>query len=558
MTVEQLTQELQRRDAQLAQRDAQLAEFDRRLTDRETQLADREAQITELSETIDKLRRQVAWCERQLFGRKSERYEDPNQSSLFAGHAASCGQGEAGAAGEVSDAEAPKVTVPSHERRTTRRGKREPIPDDLPREVIVHDVPQAEQIDPETGEVKLIRIGEEVSETLAFEAGRMYAKRHVRLKYRRVEENLIGDAPEVVIAAAPREGLAKCLADASLLTEIAVGKFVDHLPLDRQVKIYRRRFGVGLSKVSMCRWMQDIGEGILPLLELMKRLLLSHSRIIQHDDTPVRQQEPGRGQTKQCRFWTALGEAGTAGHYVIFDYTQSRARAGPEAWFTGEDGEPLFVGGQLQCDAYGGYAATGGLLDPDGPWRMVHVGCWAHARRKFHDARLNAPAEASHALGVIRQLYDIERAVRDAGDEPRLAARQAQAKPKVDAFFDWCRQQESRVLPRSTIGEAVTYALNQQASLRQYLEAGYRPIDNNACERSLRGLAIGRKNWLFTGSPAGGQAAARLFSLLGSAQLHGVDPRSYLEALLRRLPSTPPDELDQLLPDRWQSSTAKT
>jgi transposase len=284
MTVEQLTQELQQRDAQLA---------------------DREAQITELSESIDKLRRQVAWCERQLFGRKSERYEDPNQSSLFAGHAISRGQGEAGAVGE---AEASKVTVPSHQRRTSRRGKREPIPDDLPREVIVHDVPEAERIDPETGEVKLIRIGEEVSETLAFEPGKMYAKRHVRLKYRRVEENLIGDAPEVVIAAAPREGLAKCLADGSLLAEITVGKFVDHLPLDRQVKIFRRRFGVELSKASMCRWMQMFGELALPLLELMKRLMLSHSRIIQHDDTPVRQQEPGRGQTRQCRFWTAVGD----------------------------------------------------------------------------------------------------------------------------------------------------------------------------------------------------------------------------------------------------------
>jgi hypothetical protein len=282
--------------------------------------------------------------------------------------------------------------------------------------------------------------------------------------------------------------------------------------------------------------------------------MLEHSRIIQHDDTPVRQQQPGSGTTKTCRFWTAVGQPGAEGHYVIFDYTQNRERAGPEQWFTDHKDQPLFAGGELQCDAFAGY---GGLFDAQGPWRMTHIGCWAHARRKFHDARYNAPAPACHALGLIRQLYEIEATIKDAPHDHRRQVRQAQAKPKVDALFAWCADQQAATLPRSAIGEALTYAINQQASLRRYLDADHRPIDNNACERTLRGLAIGRKNWLFTGSPAGGLAAARLFSILGSAQLHHIEPLGYLHDLIRRLPAAPISQLEQFLPDRWSASTPK-
>jgi len=158
---------------------------------------------------------------------------------------------------------------------------------------------------------------------------------------------------------------------------------------------------------------------------------------------------------------------------------------------------------------------------------------------------------------LIRQLYEIEASIKDASHDQRHQARQALAKPKVDAFFAWCADQRAGpgVLPRSAIGEALTYAINQQASLRRYLDAGHRPIDNNARERSLRGLAIGRKNWLFTGSPAVGLAAARLFSILGSAQLHHVEPLAYRHGLIRRLPAAPIGQLEQFLPDRWSAST---
>jgi len=519
------------------------------------QLKQRDAQIAELSQTVRTLSGQLEWCKRQLFGRKSERYEDPNQPRLFDGAAASA-EDNAGEDGSDNQA-ASTITVPSHQRREGGRGKRQPIPDHLRREQIVHDLPESQRIDPATGEVLLTKIGEEVSEKLAFKPGEVFVERHVRIKYRRLQENLSGDEPEVLLAPPSGEGLAKCLAAPSLLAEVAVRKYGDHLPLDRLVKIFRRH-GVQLSKASMCRWMQGLGELFEPLLALMKRRMLAHSRIIQHDDTPVRQQAPGSGRCRTCRFWTALGQPATAGHYVIFDYTQNRSRAGPEQWFRDAQDQPLFVERELQCDAYAGYGSGGqGLLDPQGPWRMVHIGCWAHARRKFHDARTSAPGPACHALGLIRQLYEIETASKDASEAQRLSTRQAEAAPKVDAFFGWCAGQHTRSLPRSAIGEALGYALNQEAALRRYLEAGYRPIDNNACERSLRGIAIGRKNWLFTGSEAGGKAAARLFSLIGSAQLHGIEPLAYLNDLIRNLPAAPTSQIEHYLPDNWTAARMK-
>lgn len=528
MTTEELIEQIQQRDAVIEQLKALIEQL--------------KAAGAELSETVRKLSGELEWCKRQLFGRKSERYEDPNQGRLFNNNMAS----EAEEAQHADHAR--QIVVHRRLPAAGGRGKRQPIPDHLRREQIVHKLPEAQRIDPVTGEPRLKKIGQEISERLAFKPGEVYVEQHIRYKYRRLgHENLSGAEPEIITAPLSCAGLPKCLAAPSLLAEIAVRKYGDHLPLHRLVKIFRRH-QVELRKPSMCRWMQGVGELFQPLLSLMKQRLLEHSRVIQHDDTPVRQQEGGRGPTKQCHFWTTVGQPGTFGHYILFDYTQSRAASGPEQWFRDTNKQPLFVGGALQCDAFAGY---NGLLDPEGDWGMVHIGCWAHARRKFHDARTSAPGQACQALAMIRRLYDIEAAARDGPDEQRLEARQREAKPIVDKFFEWCRQERTTALPQSRIGEAFTYALNLEESLRRYLEAGHLQIDNNACERSLRGIAIGRKNWLFTGSPAGGLAAARLFSVIASAQLHGVEPLSYVRDLIERLPAAPPSELDEFLPNVW-------
>jgi hypothetical protein len=260
---------------------------------------------------------------------------------------------------------------------------------------------------------------------------------------------------------------------------------------------------------------------------------------------------------KTCYFWSYIGD--DEHPYILYDYQLSRSSAAPNRWFTDGRGQPAYHG-YLQCDAYAGY---NDLFDQQQSWRMTHVGCWAHARRKFHDARLQSPGLCHHALAQIQSLYQIER---DADPRPRgdgkhdAAARQTLrencARPIIDALVAWCETQQRQALPKSGLGEALTYTLNQITSLRRYLDDGQLAIDNNQCERSIRPIAIGRKNWLFTGSPAGGKAAAAMFSLISSAKRHDVEPLAYLTDLFTRLPATPLSQLTQFLPDHWQPRNA--
>ena len=492
--------------------------------------------INELTGTIEKQEGQIAWLTRQIFGRKSERLTDSSHP-LFP---------ESAEAQGASDALVEKETITY--KREKPGGKRQAIPDHLPRVDRVYDLPEDQKVCPKTGKPLVRLIDKDVSEQLAYEPGSIYVIRHIRLKYARLEENLDGSQPEIVVAPRPLEGLPKSKASPSLLAQVAVSKYTDHLPLYRLEKIFKRS-GAELARSSMCRWMQGIGSMCRPLLALMKQRILL-SKVIQSDDTPVRQQN-GKYSTKQCRFWSYVGDGQRGGRYVLYDYTQTRSRAGPASWFTHFDGRRLFTG-YLQCDAYAGYQLL--FTSSGDEAAMTHVGCWAHARRKFYDVREKYPGPCHWALGQIKQLYDIER---EAGNpslcaSDRLSLREEKSRPLVDEFFNWCRDQSADALPKSGLGEALQYALNQEVSLRRYLADGDLQIDNNDCERSLRGIALGRKNWLFTGSDSGGRAAAALFSLIGSAQLNDVEPLAYLTDVITRLPATPPDQIEQFLPDVWK------
>jgi transposase len=490
--------------------------------------------IAELVETINKQQGQIAWLTRQMFGRKSERWSHDNQPGLF---------GDALTSAEPAEPVKQAIEYEREAPASNGRGKRQPIPDHLPREIRIHDLPEDEK----TG---MKRIGEEVSEQLALEPGRVYVIRHVRYTYARVDESLDprGDSePNVVTASKPDEGLPRCIAAPSLLAYVAVSKFADHLPLYRQEGILRRS-GVNLSRSSMCRWMQELAQLCTPLLARMKnRVLQSH--VIQADETPVKQQIGGKGPTKRCYFFSYVGDDDSGGPYIVYDYQQTRSRAGPNGWFTDEHGQPNYHG-HLQCDAYAGY---NDLFDAQQAWRMTHVGCLAHARRKFHDARMQFPGACHHVLAQIKLLYQVEREARDLEPAARRAMRQARSRPIFEALLNWCEDQQKHALPKSGLGEAITYTLNQARSLQRYLDDDRLAIDNNRCEASLRGIAIGRGNWMFTGSEAGGRAAAAMFSLISSARRHDVEPLSYLTDLFTRLPATPISQLDQFLPDRWQA-----
>jgi hypothetical protein len=379
----------------------------------------------------------------------------------------------------------------------------------------------------------------------------------VRYTYARQEQDLAPEPakPNVVTAEKPVEGLPRCIAGPTLLAQIMVSKFADHQPLHRLEHILKRSH-VTIPRSSMCRWAQDLDGMATPLMQLMKQRMLG-SHVIQADETPVKQQQPsgqrgrGGGKTKTCYFYSYVGDE--AGPYVLYDYQGGRSRAGPNGWFSDEHGKANYHN-LLQCDGYTGYHD---LFDPSKPWQMTHVGCWAHVRRKFYDVRDQFPAPCHHALGQIRQLYEIERQAKNAEMDAseRQALRDEQSRPIVESLLSWCDQQQQQALPKSGLGEALQYATNQAEALRHFLDDGRLALDNNRCERSLRGIAIGRKNWLFTGSDAGGRAAATMFSLIASAQRHGLEPLAYLTDLFRRLPATPTCQLDQFLPDRWQQST---
>jgi transposase len=374
-----------------------------------------DATTAQLTATVDQQQRQIAWLTRQMFGRKSERLAQADEPALFDGVA-----GAEAAPPEPPEAE-PETQAVTYRRRAAKRGKRSPIPDHLPRVDRVHDLPEEEK-------AGMKWIGQETSEELEMEPGRVYVVRHIRYTYARIEQDPAPEPaqPNVVTAPKPAEGLDRCIAGPSLLAQIMIGKFADHAPLHRLEQILRRSH-VQIPRSSMCRWAQDVAEMLTPLMRRMKARVLS-SHVIQADETPVKQQERGRGRTKTCYFYSYVGDE--AGPYVLYDYQGGRSRAGPNGWFSDRDGKPNYHG-LLQCDAYTGYRE---LFDPDEPWRMTHVGCWGHVRRKFYDVRDQFPGPCHHVLGQIRQLYAVEREAkeRDLDASQRQALREETSRPIVE------------------------------------------------------------------------------------------------------------------------------
>jgi transposase len=345
-----------------------------------------------------------------------------------------------------------------------------------------------------------------------------------------------GGAP--IKAPAPKLPLRKGYAGAGLLAMIAVSKFADHAPLYRQEGMLARS-GIDLSRSTLCGWMSQGAELAEPLVKLMRREILA-SKVIQTDDTTVPTLGLVKGRAKQARMWSYVGDQ--AHRYVAYEFTATREGKWPQAWLGEFEGD-------LQSDAYAGYDALG----VTGSVRLV--GCWAHARRKFHDHRTLAPGFCMQVLKEIGELYGIEKLLRGRPPDERLAVRRERAGPIMQRLLDRLRDERPRQLPKNPVAQAIAYVLSRERCFTRYVDEGHLEIDNNACERSLRAIAIGRKNWLFAGSGFGGERAAVWFSLIGSARLHEVEPWIYLRDVLTRLPELGEepdhDSLGDLLPDRW-------
>jgi hypothetical protein len=268
---------------------------------------------------------------------------------------------------------------------------------------------------------------------------------------------------------------------------------------------------------------------------------IRRSQVIHTDDTTVPIQSPGARQCRKGRIWCYLGDEQHP--YTVYDYTPNRQRAGPAEWLKE-------YSGYLQADAYGGY---------DGVFHtqnVTEVACWAHARRKFHDAQDSDEARSTQMLALIGELYRIERESKELSDALRLAVRQERSAPVLEKIKAWLDAEGEVVLPRSPMAAAITYARNQWAALNVYVTQGFLNIDNNASERALKRVAIGRKNWLFAGNDAAAENHARLWSLIASCERHAIDPQRYLASVLAKIGQTPREELSQFLPDVWKREDA--
>ncbi len=337
----------------------------------------------------------------------------------------------------------------------------------------------------------------------------------------------------MVTAPLPPSLLPRCLTDASMLAHIAVSKFDDHLPLYRNEKMFLRQ-GAEISRKTMADWMRNLAEGLRPLEKRLKSLILE-SGVVHHDDTPVKRLDPGAGQTKESRVWVAVSGQGPP--LVHFSFTPNRKQGPVLEFFRG-------YGGAVMCDEYAGYANVD---------YGVMQSCWAHARRKIHDDCKSQPPYRARVLLEIHKLYEIEERIRDASPGERAIIRNTESRAQLAKVFEAVESGNS-FSPGSAHGKARNYILGHRKQLSAFVEDERLPIDNNAAERAIRRVAIGRKNWLFLGSETGGATAATLMTLLGTCWANRMNPLAYLTDVIQALPLTPEDQLDSLLPHIWIAS----
>jgi transposase len=477
--------------------------------------------LQEHEQTLQELRRQLELYRRYVFGPRRERVvEAPGQGHLF----------------DLDVAEtipAPPPEPPASQPRASARPRRSRKLD-LDRLIqvrIEHDVPEADKLCSGCGEHKA-RIGEDLARVLEFIPARFEVHIHVLPKYAcsHCRDGVV--APET-----PPRPLSGCIAGAGLLAQLTVSKFSDHIPLYRFEDISARH-GFYLPRSTLCDWVGKVADLLKPLYELQKQLVLT-APVIWTDDTHVTVlggEEPG---SHKGQFWVYIGP--TAFPFDVYDFTENRTRDGPARFLA-------HYAGYLQADAFSGY--DGIYTGSDG--KIVEVACWAHARRKFFEARSSSPAEASLILEMIRRLYEVEDRARPLDDAARLAMRQAEAIPILDRLREELDRLSSKLLPKSALAQAVTYALNQWKALCRYTEDGRLTIDNNVSERRLRNQAIGRKNWMFLGSAEAGPRAAVLSTIIAGAKRHRLEPWAYLhDVILQLTVDASPEQLTRLLPDRW-------
>ena len=487
------------------------------------QLLSKDEQLISRDNEIEHLKLLIAKLRRIQFGRKSERLDrEIEQLELRLDEL------EATQAEKSTPSQTP-AAPPVNAAKPARRA----LPEHLPRET--RKYPPKQEVCPDCGG-ELKHLGEDVSEILEYVPARFKVIRQVRPKL------ACACCERIVQAEAPSRPIERGVAGPGLLAHVLVSKYCDHLPLYRQSEIYARE-GVELERSTLADWVGGTSALLAPLVEALRRHVMSATKL-HADDTPVPVLAPGNGKTKTGRLWTYVRDDRPAGDAtpaaVWFAYTPDRKGEHPQAHLSK-------FAGTLQADGYAGFEQ---IYEAG---RIREAACWAHVRRKFYDllAAHKSPV-AAEALERIGALYAVEKEIRGRSPEERREVRNERARPLLESLKQWLEATLCKLSRKSDTALAVRYALGRWEALLRYVGDGRIEIDNNAAERALRTVALGRKNYLFAGSDAGGERAAAIYSLIGSAKLNGIDPEAYLHEVLTRIADHAVNRIDELLP--WNTA----
>jgi transposase len=482
------------------------------------------AEMAEKDAKILRLEHQIVELRRMIFGSKHERFiplSNSGQTTLFE---------------DITPIGVEqKSTTVTYERKEPVKQEiqhkgRNAFPESLPREIVT--------IEPSEDVKDCIKIGEEVSETLDYIPGKLTVIRRIRPKY--VRKNIQEDTKTVIIADMPEKALDKLMIEARLLAQILADKYLDHLPLYRQIDRFAR-LGYKIPDSTMGGWVSQGYKLLEPLLERFRQKIIQ-SGYAQADESPIKVLDKAKkGTTHRGYYWLLHDPVGKC---VLFNYQSGRDNLSGQTHLEG-------FTGYLQVD---GYAVYESLFAESK--EVILLNCMAHARREFEKALKNDKVNAQYALEVFQELYQIERYAKEniLTVEQTRELRQEKSKPILEAFKVWLLEKAGEVIPRSLMGEAIAYTVRRFDQLCVYLNEGKLQIDNNLIENAVRPLAIGRKNYLFAGSHEAAKRAGLFYSLIGTCKMNQINPVEYLTDVIERINRHPINKIDQLLPQNWEKS----
>jgi len=499
------------------------------ITSRNSTIKSQQSEITILKE-------QLEWYKRQIFGQKSEKLTDmPLDAPVLPG---------LDLTDDVIAEESPddeKETLSNKKRKRRKGTSTLKLPDDIPVEIIIKDIPESERIDSVTGDI-LVEIARETVNKLASKPASYYVKQYVYVKYANPKRSLCG----VVQQQAEDSIIRGSKFDESFMADTVVKKLAYHIPFYRQQEMMNC-VNIGIERQTLSSLFVNLGQRLRPLYNVLKDATFS-SGYLHTDDTPARMLKPGNGKTVEVRMWAYESSGPNAPPYIVYDFSENHKYEHPINFMKN-------FNGIIHADAFGAYVK----LDKDCDTSITWSACWAHGRRHFFEAEAGDQKFKKNILEIISQIYKYEKVAWMNSPATRLAIRDKLERPLVDEIFTklWHKVKTEVLLPKEKLTKAINYMLNYEKNFKKYLDDPNIKIDNNSGERVVRKIVIGKKNWMFVGSPRAGESMAILYSFVQSCRALKVDPHKYLEDIFKRLPSHPHKNLAELLPDQWKKEKDK-